>query len=454
MNQILHLKYRPKTLAQLVGQDFIRTALTNAVTNGQIAPAYLFTGPRGTGKTSTARILAKSLNCLKSKRPTATPCGQCQSCRSIDKSSSLDVSEIDAASHNGVDDARELIERSNLAPAVGRYRVFILDEAHMLTTASQNALLKVIEEPPARALFLLCTTEAHKVLPTIISRCQTFNFKALSLQTIANHLRALAAIESIEISDSALTALARTARGGLRDALQLLSQLSLLSEKITPARVVEVSGAVPSAELVNLFKAIASSDVFAVLQVARGLIDSGIEPQLLLDSLLQIYRDLLILKSAPKSQRLIRGSVSYQHLRQLARGMDLRAIDAAFSQLQKSQSQLKTAINAAVWLEVCLLNLMGESPQQKQSNGHVPNRTVSETSQYLTAIWSEVVEKAKPTNRGLLSRAELIALDREQAVLSVSPKYAASLATNAKSLSRMLGRTLGYAVTVAIEEKA
>ncbi len=181
MSPALHLKYRPQTLAELVGQNYIQIALNNAVKNQQIAPAYLFTGVRGTGKTSTARILAKSLNCQKNPHPTTTPCGKCASCRSIAQSTHLDVTEIDAASHNGVDDARELIQLCNFAPTQSRYRIFIVDECHQLTTASQNCLLKAIEEPPSHVVFILCTTELHKVLPTIISRCQTFNFKALSV---------------------------------------------------------------------------------------------------------------------------------------------------------------------------------------------------------------------------------------------------------------------------------
>jgi DNA polymerase-3 subunit gamma/tau len=193
----LHQKYRPKILAELVGQPYVQKALTNAIDRMHISPAYLFTGSRGTGKTSTARIFAKSLNCLSFDGLTDEPCGTCQSCRSIETSNSLDVSEIDAASNNGVDDARALIERSSLAPVQGRYRIFILDEAHQLTTQSQNALLKCIEEPPPHVVFILCTTEVHKVLPTIVSRCQVFHFRALSIQTIAQHLQDVTEAEAI-----------------------------------------------------------------------------------------------------------------------------------------------------------------------------------------------------------------------------------------------------------------
>ncbi|MBD2612588.1 DNA polymerase III subunit gamma/tau [Nostoc punctiforme FACHB-252] len=208
----LHQKYRPQTIAELVGQPYIKTALTNAVKHLQIAPAYLFTGSRGTGKTSTARIFAKSLNCLNTKKPTDQPCGICQSCRSIETSNSLDVSEIDAASNNGVDDARALIDRSTLAPVTGRYRIFILDECHCLTGNAFNALLKCIEEPPPHVVFILCTTELHKVLPTIVSRCQVFNFRTLSVQAIVQHLGIIADAESISIDEEALTAIATQAK--------------------------------------------------------------------------------------------------------------------------------------------------------------------------------------------------------------------------------------------------
>src|SRR6476619_295851 len=202
----LHQKYRPKILAELVGQPYVPTALTNDIDRMHIAKAYLIAGSRGTGKTSTARIFAKSLNCLSFDGPTDEPCGTCQSCRSIETSNSLDVSEIDAASNNGVDDARALVERSSLAPVQGRYRIFLIDESHMLTQQSQNALLKCIEEPPPHVVFILCTTEVHKVLPTIVSRCQVFHFRALSIQTIAQHLQEVANAEVIAINDDALMA--------------------------------------------------------------------------------------------------------------------------------------------------------------------------------------------------------------------------------------------------------
>lgn len=454
MSLALHLKYRPQTLAELVGQNYIQIALTNAVKNQQIAPAYLFTGVRGTGKTSTARILAKSLNCQKNPDPTINPCGKCPSCGSISKSTNLDVTEIDAASHNGVDDARELIQLCNFAPTQSRYRIFIVDECHQLTTASQNCLLKAIEEPPSHVIFILCTTELHKVLPTIVSRCQTFNFKALSVETIARHLAEIAETESIKIAPEALLAIARTAEGGLRDALQLLSQLSLLHQQITPAQVRELTGAISERDLLELLQAINQADTYKILQIARGLIDSGKTPPLILTSLLAVYRDLLIVKSAAKSQNLLQGGISYSRLYPLAQKFDLASIEAAFCQLHKSESQLKTTLKAAVWLEVFLLNLVHHSSSQT-SNGHNGGckNIAHAPSSDLTSIWADVVDAAKPNNRGLLSHARLTALDRQKAVLAVESKYLSKFQTHSQLLTKMIGKSLGKSVTVTIEEK-
>ncbi|NJO19112.1 MAG: DNA polymerase III subunit gamma/tau, partial [Spirulinaceae cyanobacterium RM2_2_10] len=220
----LHHKYRPQTFAQLVGQAAIAATLTNAIASRRIAPAYLFTGPRGTGKTSSARILAKSLNCQRSEAPTAEPCGQCESCRAIANGSSLDVIEIDAASNTGVDNIRDLIERAQFAPVSSRYKVYVIDECHMLSTAAFNALLKTIEEPPPRVVFVLATTDPQRVLPTIISRCQRFDYRRIPLAAMVAHLRAIAQQESINIDPTALTLVAQIANGGLRDAESLLDQ--------------------------------------------------------------------------------------------------------------------------------------------------------------------------------------------------------------------------------------
>ncbi|MEM9980356.1 MAG: DNA polymerase III subunit gamma/tau, partial [Cyanobacteria bacterium P01_D01_bin.2] len=200
----LHHKYRPQTFAQLVGQGAIATTLSNALQQNRIAPAYLFCGPRGTGKTSSARILAKSLNCLNSEVPTPDPCGECQVCREITVGASLDVVEIDAASNTGVDNIRELIERAQFAPVQCRHKLYVLDEVHMLSTAAFNALLKTLEEPPPQVVFVLATTDPQRVLPTISSRCQRFDFRRIPLDAMVQHLDYIARQETIAIAPDAL----------------------------------------------------------------------------------------------------------------------------------------------------------------------------------------------------------------------------------------------------------
>lgn len=471
MLQALHLKYRPQMLSELVGQNYVQITLSNAIQNERIAPAYMFTGVRGTGKTSTARILAKSLNCQKSQKPTTNPCGKCQSCRNIAKSTSFDVTEIDAASHNGVDDARDLIKLTNFAPSMSRYRVFIIDECHQLTTASQNCLLKAIEEPPNRVIFILCTTELHKVLPTIISRCQIFNFQALSTTTIVKYLTKIAEKESIEITENAVFAIVRTCKGSLRDALQLLSQLSLLNQEITLNDVFQVTGAIDESDLLKLVTAINQSNVYEILQIARLLIDSGKTPQLILSNLLAVYRDLLIDLSGGNNKNLIQGGISYQQLTKLVQGFNFNTINAAFTQLQKSESQLKTTLNAAIWLEVCLLNLVTENQQQLKSwrndnNGkslllkpvkgkYNLNRTTKyktvKVTPDLSKIWAEVIENAKPTNRDLLSHARLTSIDDNSAVLLVESKYFSKFQKSNRLLTKIVSKTISNVTNVVVK---
>ncbi|WP_257208117.1 DNA polymerase III subunit gamma/tau [Nostoc linckia] len=448
----LHQKYRPQTIAELVGQPYIKTALTNAVKYLQIAPAYLFTGSRGTGKTSTARIFAKSLNCLNTKKPTDQPCGICQSCRSIETSNSLDVSEIDAASNNGVDDARALIERSTLAPVAGRYRIFILDECHCLTGNAFNALLKCIEEPPPHVVFILCTTELHKVLPTIVSRCQVFNFRTLSVQAIVQHLGIVADAESISIDEEALTAIARLSDGGLRDALQLLGQVSLLDEDITANHVMEIAGGVTQTELMSILQAISTNNTFNLLQVARVLVDSGKTPKLILSNLLQTYRDLLIIKSAPKEQSLLTGCISYAQLKVLANHWNFETLNLSLAELQKAENYLRYTVNAAVWLEVCLLNLIPSllavsatkmlTVKPVNDKGHDSNLlpAVAANTANLAQIWQQVMDTAKPSNQKLLAHANLVKLQDDKAILEVTPAYLNKFESSKEAIAKMLQR--------------
>ncbi|MEO0926098.1 MAG: DNA polymerase III subunit gamma/tau [Cyanobacteria bacterium J06643_13] len=455
----LPLKYRPQQIENLIGQKFITTTLKNALTTNRIAPAYLFAGPRGTGKTSTARILAKSLNCLSVEQPTVEPCGECSSCRSIERSNSIDVTEIDAASHNGVDNARELVELSHLAPSQVRYKIFIIDEAHGLTNAAQNALLKLIEEPPAKTIFILCTTELHKVLPTIVSRCQLFNFKSLSQTAVVKHLDRIATTEKIDITAEAIDAIAKSSLGSLRDSLQLLSQLQVLQQQITLDVVVEAVGGISPQELWKLMVNLVKEDVLKVLVVARNLIQTGKSPELILKDLLNAHRDLLLIGATSQDCKfLLLSNLEYDKLRQLANKMNRHSIERNLEQLQKREQQLRFSINNAVWLETCLLNMMDttrtkdDSHADRQSQAKTAKSTVS-----LGELWAKIVKSTKSSNQKMLSHANLIGFDRELnfAVLAVEPKYVAKFQNHTTCLSRIISQSLKQQqpIKIIIEEK-
>jgi DNA polymerase-3 subunit gamma/tau len=350
--------------------------------------------------------------------------------------------------HNGVDDARELVERSSFAPVAGRYRIFILDECHQLATQSQNALLKCIEEPPPHVVFVLCTTEAHKVLPTIASRCQRFEFRALSTGTITTQLRKVADTEEISIGDDALSAIARIVNGGLRDALQLLSQVRLLGEGVTANQVIEMAGGTTESELLAIVEAIATGNTLQLLQAARVLVDAGKTPTLILNSLLQTYRDLLILQSAPKEQSLLTGVVSYRQLKLLAAKCSFDTLNLVLAQLHKAELQLRQSINAGVWLEVCLLNLMSATQQEPQPIFPKLSTTTAEPT--LNEIWQQAIDTAKSNNRMLLSKATLVKLNGSKATLEVAPTYLEKFEANKEAIARLLQRVTQHPKPITV----
>ncbi|ALF54417.1 DNA polymerase III subunit gamma/tau [Nostoc piscinale CENA21] len=369
----LHHKYRPKSFAELVGQEAIATTLVNAIRTTKIAPAYLFTGPRGTGKTSSARILAKSLNCLKSDKPTAEPCGVCDVCQGITKGYSLDVIEIDAASNTGVDNIRELIEKAQFAPVQCRYKVYVVDECHMLSTQAFNALLKTLEEPPKHVVFVLATTDPQRVLPTIISRCQRFDFRRIQIEAMVKHLNAIAWKESIDISEAAVTLVAQISQGGLRDAESLLDQLALLSGQVTPERVWDLVGSVSERDLLALLSAIAQDNPETILDCSRHILDRGREPLTILQNLANLYRDLLIAKTAPNRQDLIACTPqTWAALVELAQNLHISTILAGQQHLRTAEIQIKNTTQPRLWLEVTLLGLLPSASIQSAATVVVP----------------------------------------------------------------------------------
>ena len=299
MAQVFYRKWRPQTLSEVVGQEHVTRTLLNALAGGNVSHAYLFCGPRGTGKTSTGRILAKAVNCIK---PTTggkgEPCNKCAVCKSITEGRAMDIIEIDAASHTGVDDVREIIERVNYAPAQARYKVYIIDEVHMLSTSASNALLKTLEEPPPKVIFILATTETHKVLPTIISRCQRFDFHRLSQKATEEKLSRITKAEEIKIVPEALRLVAKSARGGLRDAENLLEQLyTFYGADISLAQVQEMLGMAGDERARELVKYILQKDIGAGLRSIGRVVEDGIDLKQVDREIVSYLRELLLLKS-------------------------------------------------------------------------------------------------------------------------------------------------------------
>ena len=366
----LYRKYRPQTLEEVVGQEHVKKALTNAIKLNKVAHAYLFTGPRGTGKTSTARILAKSLNCING--PTISPCGKCASCIDITNSTPLDVIEIDAASNRSVNDAQNILEKIQYAPVNGKYKIYIIDEVHMLTVQAFNALLKTLEEPPENVVFILATTEVHKVLDTIKSRCQRFDFKRITTSDIVNHLTHIAELEKINIEKEAIQTIAKNAAGGMRDSLALLDQLSVLdTEKaITTDDINSLLGRLSFDILNNLTESIINSNPNDAIETLEEIYNKGNEPSQILINLLNYFKNLLIVKNC-KSE-LVMGltqttETQVEQLRKQAEKLETQQITFLIERTSHYINELKTTTNQHIWLEIALIDLANLAENSKLS---------------------------------------------------------------------------------------
>ena len=350
----LYRRWRPQDFDTLVGQHAVKTALSNALASGRIAHAYLFTGPRGTGKTSTARILAKALNC--DKGPTAHPCGECLNCERIAVGASMDVIEIDAASNRGIDEIKSLRDQTAYSPVNGRYKVFIIDEVHMLSTEAFNALLKTLEEPPAHVIFILATTDPHKIPATIHSRCQRFDFRRVTVEEITDHLAMVAEKSGINADREALRLIAIQSEGGMRDALSLLDQCGVMAQQITAATVREVLGIVGRETLRQLVSAIGKQDLSATLAKLNFLLEQGKDVRQVLTELAEYFRALLLYKAAPSYQEVYLTDTE-EALSENAPLFSNDRLLAAEERLHAGLSELRWTVRPRITAELCLFDL-------------------------------------------------------------------------------------------------
>ncbi|MBM4102922.1 MAG: DNA polymerase III subunit gamma/tau [Planctomycetes bacterium] len=356
---VLARRYRSQTFDDVVGQDVIAQTLKNAIQGGKVAHAYLFCGTRGVGKTTMARILAKSLNCLAAKDATTSPCLKCDSCIAINAGEDIDVVEIDGASNRGIDNIRELRQNAIYRPARARYKIYIVDEVHMLTTEAFNALLKILEEPPAHVKFIFATTEPNKVLPTIQSRCQRFDFASIGPQVIAKQLDAILKIEKITFEPDFLPQLARLANGSMRDALSLLDQLISTGQQPLTAAMLEQLLGRPDAENLNLLiQHIAAADPAQTLKSIEILLNQGQSASQIAESLVEMFRDMMVLKTAGDgTDILLLSCSSATTLNQLSQTFDIPWLVFAITTLERLRWTLRNSETARALLEATLLRL-------------------------------------------------------------------------------------------------
>ena len=497
-----HQKYRPLNLDELVGQEFISITLKQALISQKIAPAYLFNGPRGTGKTSSARIFAKSLNCLSSKQPTPNPCGKCELCIQIAEGNALDIIEIDAASNTGVENIREIIDRARFAPTQARWKVYVIDECHMLSTAASNALLKTIEEPPEKVVFILATTNPERVINTIQSRCQKFDFKRISSNTIFNNLSAIANKESIKFEDQALKLIAKRSNGGMRDAQSLLDQLSLLPNGVTTKNVRSLLGEVSENDLTDLINALINNQPESLLISCNNLYDAGNEPNEILVGLLNITRDLLLKTLNNNYSEMYYTSIEFQNeLSKFSYNISKNRIIDWHNKLKNVDYQIKTSDNPRLWLEIHLTSLLEENINQSIFNKKelinnqdinqnesgdfnkkelinnqdinqnesgdfnkkelINNQDINQNSKndnqtdYLKEKWELILSKLElPSTKMLLSQqAELASFDSNEVLIALSPNWENMIKSRKVIIENAIKKVFGDKVKLNFSSK-
>jgi DNA polymerase III subunit gamma/tau len=374
MHIALYRSWRPQSFQDMVGQQHIIRTLQNALKEGRLSHAYLFSGPRGTGKTSAAKILAKAVNCQLG--PTIEPCNECEACRRITEGSLMDVVEIDAASNNGVEEIRDLREKVRYAPTEVRHKVYIIDEVHMLTTGAFNALLKTLEEPPPHVIFILATTEPYKLPVTIISRCQRFDFRRVGLEDQVSRIRHISEQEGFEIENDALEYIARLSEGGMRDALSLLDQISAYAGKqITYEAVLAITGGLGSEQFGRLAAAILDEDIPSALDLIHGFMQEGKSPDKCMENLMYYFRDLLMIRMMPDASSVTERIMDAAGYRSLAERFAKAELFQAIETLNHYHSEMKYSSQARTLLEIAVMKLCSKgTASASESEGE--NQTV------------------------------------------------------------------------------
>lgn len=494
MYQALYRKYRSQTFGEMVGQKVISTTLRQAVESGKISHAYLFSGPRGTGKTSAAKIFAKAMNCP--NQVDGEPCNYCDICRDITNGSLEDVIEIDAASNNGVDEIREIRDKSTYAPSRATYKVYIIDEVHMLSTGAFNALLKTLEEPTENVVFILATTELHKIPATILSRVQRFEFKSIKQGAIKEHLASILEKEGLTFDDEALTIISRRAEGGMRDALSILDQALSLSadNNVSQSVAEEITGSIGLTALDSFVASVRNQDTIKALSNLETLFDNGKSMSRFATDLLEYFRDLLIVKAGGENSH---HSPLFEENLSLEQDRLFQLIDLVTSALP----EIKTGTHPKIYAEMLTIKLTETSAQVRQdipanlqeeldslrrevdslrkalkegpSQGKVaPTRKSKASYQYkvdrekiltimretmenpqksrqcldaLKATWPEILDSISPQNRALLNGSEPVLANQENAILAFNAAFNAELVMKRSDLNDMFGNIMSSA---------
>ncbi|MCI0608679.1 MAG: DNA polymerase III subunit gamma/tau, partial [Anaerolineae bacterium] len=369
MTQALYRKYRPKEWDEVMGQDHVVTTLKNAIAADRVAHAYLFAGSRGTGKTTLARLLAKAVNCT-NPDPAKRPCNECDPCKAVSENRFLDLIEIDAASNTSVDDVRDLRDKINFSPSQGKYKIYIVDEAHMLSTAAFNALLKTLEEPPPHAIFVLATTEIHKIPATVLSRCQRHEFRRVPVDEIVAQLKTIIKAEKIQADDDALIQIARQSAGGMRDAISLLDQLSSTGDKITLALAQTVLGTATSQTVLDIISSIMDHDPAHGLETIHKALDAGADPRSLARQIVEYLRGLMLIQMGNANQVEATADVKKQmqaHAKSFSTSDVLRMMKA----FNQAATDLRGGWQPSLSLELALAEVL-DSPNESTPSNAAP----------------------------------------------------------------------------------